>query len=200
MTSTKVLPTGTSGYIGGAVLAQVLKSKHTSIKLSALVRSSEHEDIIRKLSAEPVLFEGLHQLDLIKYLASEHDMVISCASTMDLPSCVALVEGLGTRRAKTGKEVNYVHTSGPSNFGDHVITSEAILGIRLDKDDIFSFEKDGQDDWLLRKVDVAITEAGLRLGVRTYIINPPLIYGLGDGSINKQSLQIPTLIKMRLHL
>ncbi|KAF8848899.1 hypothetical protein BDZ45DRAFT_753347 [Acephala macrosclerotiorum] len=47
---------------------------------------------------------------------------------------------------------------------------------------------EGEVTWLLRKVDVGITEAGLRLGINTYILNPPLIYRIGHGPINKQSL------------
>ncbi|KUJ11031.1 NAD(P)-binding protein [Mollisia scopiformis] len=198
MAITKVLLTGASGYIGGAVLAQILKSNHDDVRISALVRSSEHADIIRNLGVESILFKGLDQLDLIKASASEHDLVISCASAMDLPSCLALVEGLAQRRASTGTDVHYIHTSGTLNFGDHPITGKSFLGIRTDKDDIFSWEKETQDDWLLRKVDIGITEAGLRFGVKTYIVNPPIIYGIGNGPIHKQSLQIPALINLSL--
>ena len=66
-------------------------------------------------------------------------------------------------------------TSGASNFGDLPITGKAVLDVRSDMDDIFSWEKDHQEDWILRKVDVTISEIGSRLGVKTYIVTPPLI-------------------------
>jgi hypothetical protein len=66
-------------------------------------------------------------------------------------------------------------TSGTSNFGDHPISGEPNLTIRSDEDEIYSWEKETAEDWILRKVDVAITDAGEHLGVKTAIINPPLI-------------------------
>ena len=66
-------------------------------------------------------------------------------------------------------------TSGTSNFGDHPYTGTPDLQVRSDKEDIFSWEKENAEAWIIRKVDVAITEAGLRLGVKTAIVNPPLI-------------------------
>jgi hypothetical protein len=36
-------------------------------------------------------------------------VVISCASAMDLPSCIAMVEGLGERKAASDKDVLYIH-------------------------------------------------------------------------------------------
>ena len=47
--------------------------------------------------------------------------------------------------------------------------------MRQDTDAIFDWEKATADDWILRKVDVRITELGLELGVKTHIVNPPLI-------------------------
>ena len=58
---------------GGAVLAQILKSNHGALKLSALVRSPAHSEMVRKLEVEPILFRGLDELDTIKTSASEHD-------------------------------------------------------------------------------------------------------------------------------
>lgn len=36
-------------------------------------------------------------------------VIISCASAMDLPSCEALVKGLGSRKAETDGDVFYIH-------------------------------------------------------------------------------------------
>jgi hypothetical protein len=42
-------------------------------------------------------------------LCDSLSVVVSCASTMDEPSCVALVEGLSLRKKTVGGDVFYLH-------------------------------------------------------------------------------------------
>ena len=49
-----------------------------------------------------------------------------------------------------------------------------------------------------RQTDLTVIETGLRVGVKTYIIMSPLIYGIGTGHFNQQSIQIPAMIKAAL--
>jgi nucleoside-diphosphate-sugar epimerase len=201
MAPRKVLITGASGYIGGSVLAELCTQQiETGVQLSALVRSAAHRDAVRAIGITPIHFEGLQDLEAIRKAASAHDIVVSCASAMDEPSCLALVEGLGERKRRSSDPVLYIHTSGTSNFGDHAISGEEVnLSVRSDEDDIYSWESETADKWILRKVDVAITDAGERLNVKTVIVNPPLIYGTGTGPVNQRSLQVPALVKLALH-
>ena len=46
-----------------------------------------------------------------------------------------------------------------------------------------------------RQTDLTVIEVGLQVGVKTYIIMSPLIYGIGTGHFNKISIQIPTMIR-----
>ena len=46
-----------------------------------------------------------------------------------------------------------------------------------------------------RQTDLTVIELGLQVGVKTYIIMSPLIYGIGTGHFNKVSIQIPTMIR-----
>ena len=46
-----------------------------------------------------------------------------------------------------------------------------------------------------RQTDIAVVETGLKVGVKTYIIMSPLIYGIGTGHFNQQSIQEPLMIK-----
>ena len=46
-----------------------------------------------------------------------------------------------------------------------------------------------------RQTDLTVVETGLKVGVKTYIIMSPLIYGIGTGHFNQQSIQEPTMIK-----
>ncbi|RFU79624.1 nadp-binding [Trichoderma arundinaceum] len=201
MAQVKVLLTGASGYIGGSVLQALLNDFGKDISLSALVRSIASRDGVQKIGATPIHFGGLQDIDTIKKTASEHDVVISCASSLDEPSCLALVEGLGIRKQATGQDVFYIHTSGASNFGDHPITQpeSKTLKIRTDKDNIYEWERDNSEAWITRKVDVTIIDAGERLDVKTVIVNPPLIYGQGTGPGNQRSIQIPALVGISLH-
>lgn len=45
----------------------------------------------------------------IRYLPSA--VVISCASSLDEPSCLALIEGLADRKLTTKQDVFYIHAS-----------------------------------------------------------------------------------------
>lgn len=49
-----------------------------------------------------------------------------------------------------------------------------------------------------RETDLAVIETGLKVGVKTYIIMSPLIYGIGTGHFNQQSIQVPAMIKATL--
>jgi nucleoside-diphosphate-sugar epimerase len=46
-----------------------------------------------------------------------------------------------------------------------------------------------------RTTDISVIETGLATSVRTYIIMPPTIYGVGSGLFNTMSIQIPTLMR-----
>lgn len=41
-------------------------------------------------------------------------VVINCASAMDLNACLALLEGLQKRRKATGRDVHFLHVSVPT--------------------------------------------------------------------------------------
>ena len=49
-----------------------------------------------------------------------------------------------------------------------------------------------------RLTDLTVIETGLKVGVKTYIIMSPTIYGIGTGHFNQQSIQIPSMIQAAL--
>ncbi|KAH7173127.1 uncharacterized protein B0J16DRAFT_389014 [Fusarium flagelliforme] len=178
----KILLTGSSGYIGGSVLHE-LKTRNA----------------VLQMNVKPIHFDGLHDLESNEKAASEHDIVISRASSMDEASCVALIRGLGERKLQHHGEVYHIHTSGTSNFGDHPISGTSVDAVRSDEDGIFGWEKENAEGWITRAVDVAAINAGEEFDVRTAIVNPPIIYGKGTGPPHQTSIQIPALIKVSLH-
>lgn len=46
-----------------------------------------------------------------------------------------------------------------------------------------------------RTTDLVVVETGKKVGVKTYILMSPTIYGFGTGLFNDQSIQIPQLIR-----
>ncbi|RAL16954.1 uncharacterized protein BO97DRAFT_79967 [Aspergillus homomorphus CBS 101889] len=63
--------------------------------------------------------------------------------------------------------------------------------------DLFEYEqmREAHEAYAQRTAELTATQTGERLGVKAYIIVPPLVYGRGSGWFKKQSHQIPTLIR-----
>ncbi|KAF4628389.1 hypothetical protein G7Y89_g9763 [Cudoniella acicularis] len=128
-------------------------------------------------------------------------LVIHTASGFDTAAAKALVLGLGQRKQATGKAVHYIHTSGTSNLGDQPITGKYYEShIFSDEENIYAYEKtrESQHTYAQRTTDLAVVETGLEQGVETHIIMSPTIYGIGTGNFNRQSIQIPTIIRSAL--
>lgn len=58
---------------GGSVLQVLLDDFGKDIAISALVRSIASRDGVSELGATPIHFNGLHDIETIKKVASEHD-------------------------------------------------------------------------------------------------------------------------------
>jgi nucleoside-diphosphate-sugar epimerase len=57
-------------------------------------------------------------------------------------------------------------------------------------------EKNHPERYGQRVTDVAVVETGLSLGVKTYIVVPPTIYGKGSGPFATLSQQVPNLARL----
>ncbi|KAG9229448.1 hypothetical protein BJ875DRAFT_410865 [Amylocarpus encephaloides] len=205
MASFNILVTGVTGYIGGSVLSEILVSnpgilsKHS---ISVLVRGEDKAKVYETKGLRPILFNSLDELELLRQVASEHDIVIHTASGFHTAAARALVLGLGDRRKATGQEVHYVHTTGTSNLGDQNTTQKYTEDGRIfsDKEDIFSYLKSREalQVYAQRTTDIAVVETGLIHNVATTLIMSPTIYGFGSGLFNKHSIQIPILTRSAL--
>ncbi|CEI61260.1 hypothetical protein FVEN_g6016 [Fusarium venenatum] len=205
METPRVLLTGATGYIGGTVLNTIMASSHPSFKnihITVLVRRQDQADTLFDLGVTPMVFKSLDDTELLTEAASTHDIVVHAANGYHIPSAKALLAGLSQRKAKTGKSVHYIHNSGTSNFGNRPVSGKYIEEPRVfsDKDDIYAYEKfrEEKEQYKQRTGDVVVFETGVELGVETYIICSPLIYGRGTGLFNKSSIQIPIMIKAAL--
>ncbi|RYP08973.1 hypothetical protein DL765_008616 [Monosporascus sp. GIB2] len=70
-----------------------------------------------------------------------------------------------------------------------------------DKDNVHAYEKyrESLHSYAQRAAELAVVETGLATGVRTTVIMPPTVYGIGSGFFNRLSVQIPNVIQTALN-
>ena len=208
--SSKILLTGATGYIGGSILANLLSSSspHSkNITITCLVRGS---DRVTKLSSaygdrvRPVLYESLDDIEATTSIAARHDVVINTTLGYHPASGAALVRGLAKRKASTGQDVWMIHTSGTSNLADKPFTEKYVETKEFDdaSDNIYATEKKNEAKvaYAQRTAELGVIDAGLELGVNTLVIVSPTIFGVGAGLFNKTSIQLPVYIRGALGL
>ncbi|EWG55085.1 hypothetical protein FVEG_13135 [Fusarium verticillioides 7600] len=202
METQRILITGATGYVGGSVLTTILSNPSLAeLPITALVRTESQASTLSSLAVTPLLFSNLDDTAFLTEVASTHDIVIHAANGYHVPSAQAFIRGLAQRKRQTGCDVHYIHNSGTSNFGDRPVSKAYIeRKVFSDKDGVYYYEKmrESIEPYHQRTADVTVFELGEELGVKTYIICSPLIYGKGTGLFNKSSIQIPTMVRAAL--
>ncbi|CAF1519015.1 unnamed protein product [Didymodactylos carnosus] len=201
MSSTKIniLLTGATGYTGGAVLTGLLQHSNASnFNITALIRGDESR--VKKLASLGVtpLIGSNDSHEIIEKAASESHVVIHTANSADdLPSATAIVSGLNKRTKATGKPAIYIHTSGTGVLTEDVRGKK---GSNIVYNDLDPAQINGLgDEQLHRNVDLfVINAADANPLLKSVIILPPLIYGIGKGPFNRTSIQLPILIRAAL--
>ncbi|PLB44273.1 NAD dependent epimerase/dehydratase family protein [Aspergillus steynii IBT 23096] len=200
MTNKSIFITGASGYIGGSILSNLLRTKEqwaTSLHISALVRTEVQAEIVTKLGVSPVMFKSFDELERLEQVGEEYDIIIHAGAGWHTASAKALITGQGRRRQKSRTKVHYFQISGTSNLSDRPHTAGYVnTNLFSDEEDIFSYEKyrESCEVYLQRTTDIAVVETGEAWDVTTYIVMAPTIFGLGSGPINRYSIQLPSLI------
>ncbi|OGE47194.1 hypothetical protein PENARI_c056G09552 [Penicillium arizonense] len=172
MAKAKILLTGATGYIGGCVLNTLLNSKLTAVQASAItciLRSEEKASELEKRGVNVFFFKDLDETDILAEAAGENDVVIHTASGFHTLSARALILGLAQRKQRTGRKVYYIHKR------DHAVP------------------------YAQRSSDIVATEVGLEVGVNTYILMMPTIYGI-DTNPSFESGHTRSLIRAALKL
>ena len=201
MSSTKIniLLTGATGYIGGSVLTGLLQHPNASnFKITALLRGDESR--IKKVTALGVtpLIGSNDSHEIIEKAASESHVVIHTANSADdLQSAKAIISGLNKRTQATGKPAIYIHTSGTGVLIEDVRGKKGSSTVYNDLDPA---QINGlADEQVHRNVDLlVINAADANPLLKTVIIIPPLIYGIGSGLFNQTSMQLPLLVRIAL--
>jgi nucleoside-diphosphate-sugar epimerase len=160
--------TGGTGYVGSALLPQLLAAGH---RVTALVRNDERASAIRAAGATPVIGD-LTDTDLLAEAASEADAVLHLASPGNEtnPAVDAgVVEAFLLALHGSGK--TYVHTSGAWTHGNGSDLTETT-----------PFAPPALTAWRLA-LDSRVLDAASD-GVRSIVIAPGIVYGHGAGLVN----------------
>ena len=83
-------------------------------------------------------------------------------------------------------------------MGDQPITGKYHeVNSFTDKSNIYAYQKyrESLQIYPQRTTDLVTVETGLQVGVPTTIIMSPTIYGVGSGTFNKISIQVPTIMR-----
>ncbi|KAF8859153.1 NAD(P)-binding protein [Acephala macrosclerotiorum] len=167
--NSNILITGAAGYIS---------------EEQAKVLSNAGINVLQiDLENENAVLEGL--------LRHEIDIVIHNASSLDPMPATHLITALGKRRDITKEETYFLHTSGMSAFYESAGWTH---GEVKDTDPVYALEKQAIDPFLVRKTNIAVVEHAKDLGVKSFIVVPPLVYGRGTGAWNRLSTQLPSCI------
>ncbi|GAA93584.1 uncharacterized protein L969DRAFT_95770 [Mixia osmundae IAM 14324] len=184
------------GYIGGSLLVELLKDEQ--YELTVLVRSDDKAARLKALGVKSIK-GGFDDQEIIANAVSRADIVIHVAFADDVPSVEAVLKGLRQRPASSDSAI-YIHTSGTGQLSDE---AAGRYGPRVAYSDD---EPEGLDALpptaQHRNVDLIILKAirEEKINARIAIMYPPCIYGLGSGPFNKQSIQIPALIRGSIKL
>ncbi|KAK3627753.1 hypothetical protein LTR56_000253 [Elasticomyces elasticus] len=199
----KIFITGVTGYIAGDTFS-VLQDKHPEYEYTALVRTDEKADIIKKAyPSTRTVIGDLDDSELLKKEASKADIVLHAADASDHEGAAkAIAAGIVEGHSKEHPGF-WLHTGGAG-----ILTWEdsekGRLGEHSDKE---YNDWDGvaeltglPDSAFHRNVDKVVIEAGEKHSdvLKTALVCPPTIYGRGRGPVSVRSRQAYELTKLIL--
>ncbi|KAL0566872.1 hypothetical protein V5O48_015124 [Marasmius crinis-equi] len=209
----KILVTGATGYIGGAVLGGFLaRPDASSLDFRAIVRSPEKAEKLKAFGITPIV--GSHNdEELMVKAASEVDVVLAMADSNDLPAAQATLKGLKKRFEETGTPPIFIHTSGTGSLIDNAAGMYAsdIIYDDSDPDQIETLpatQAHRHVDLELRSyasftaANTDSSSVSFVVGyIKSYIVLPTTIYSIAQGPLfeagisNSHSVQVPRLIR-----
>ncbi|KAK6362478.1 hypothetical protein LTS17_012819 [Exophiala oligosperma] len=187
--------TGASGYVGGDALHALLAAhpdweKHTT----CLLRNHTQEAALRqKWPALNIFYAALDDETAIEEEVKNHNLVLHFAVSSDhVASCRAILKGLSVGGG------HYIHTSGMDVLLDPRLQTGNPSHVEIFNDfsgiDKLSSLPEGSPH---REVDKFVLAAG-NDRVKTAIVCPSTVHGLGRGPVSQRSDQIPKLTQLML--
>ncbi|EIW83626.1 NAD(P)-binding protein [Coniophora puteana RWD-64-598 SS2] len=179
---------GATGYLGSEALLLLndYLPKPNSYHVVALVRNATPERVseLKRLYPDIETLQGtLDDEKIIREAAAQADVVINTGDSLH-PGCVhGILAGLTTRaKSNTGApDPIYVHVSSSTILTDGCNGEHVEPTVWTDKD--FDVHTKLEADAVHADTEFPIADAGKRSEhrIRTFVMNPALIYGVGSG-------------------
>ncbi|KPG95481.1 epimerase [Pseudomonas sp. RIT-PI-q] len=170
--------TGANGFVGGSVAHRLIAEGHS---IRGLLRDPQKAEHLRALGITPVI-GSLDDHELLVAEAQKADAVIDAANSDHAGAVESFIEAL------KGSGKLLIHTSGSSIIGDDAKGND-LSGNIFDEDTPFIVEPLKQPRY---DIDLRLMKAASE-GIRTVVICPSNIYGVGHG-LTDHSFQLPFLI------
>ncbi|KIK66786.1 hypothetical protein GYMLUDRAFT_37908 [Collybiopsis luxurians FD-317 M1] len=204
-TSTAVLLTGASGYLGGSLLVHLLRKfnlESHNVSLYTLVRKPEQVVKVQELGGNVTVLVGdVLDAEGMKKLIIDNSIsiVIETVDARQFAVAQPCIEALAVVKDKLDVPVHFVHTSGAKMFSSHVGVDQS--GFLNDDDGDVYNTMAGLDTRhpVMKKfvgLNNQIIDFAESKGVRAYIVAPPMVYGPGKGFGNKISIQNVALVRV----
>ncbi|KZT03271.1 NAD(P)-binding protein [Laetiporus sulphureus 93-53] len=199
---TAIFLTGATGYIGGAVLARLLKHPSAeTFDITVLTRDANKAKKLETFGVKAVV--GTHDdLDKLESLAEQSHVVFSCADADNLPAIQAILQGQRKRHASVGDLPILIHTSGTGEIAEG--TKGMYASETSYSDTNVEQIKSIPETAFHRNVDLTVVAADQQGYTKTYIVLPSTIYGIAThplaqaGISNPHSIQIPNIIRVSI--
>ncbi|CAE6514169.1 unnamed protein product [Rhizoctonia solani] len=189
VTSTNVFILGATGYIGGAILTELLRTS-ANFTITALVRKNSDIELLEKLGVKTIQ-GSFSDVNKIEQASKEADIVYNAADADDMELTQAVLRGLKSKKERGV----LIQTSGTGLLSDNYNGELTPEGSKIWNDNDINDIKGIPSTQPHRNVDLEIFGAHEREEIDAYIIAPSCIYGTGDGPGNKISQQVPRLIR-----
>ena len=111
---------GATGLMGSHLVV-ALKKTHPELSVTVYIRDTEKATIdylTKSVGVNRIVHGDFSESEKISKLAAEHEIVINCGSSWDVPLTQSIIRGLKARTAEGKKKPSLIHVSGTGNFVD----------------------------------------------------------------------------------
>lgn len=105
----------------GGHLVVALKKAYPDFPLTVYIRDTDsviHSYLTNSVHADRIVIGDFSESEKISKVAAEHDIVINCGSSWDVPLAKSINSGLRARFAEGKGKATLIHISGTGNFAD----------------------------------------------------------------------------------
>lgn len=186
--TTRILLTGATGYVGGALLPILLSQLPPTCSITCFVRTEEQASLLKSNYMGIATVVGtLESRDVLIAEAAKTDIVLHAANVDHEEGTLALLDGLREHRRNSQKELLYFLVSGSGSIGESDFKAgETVLRKYSDVDDaeeIWNLPLDRSHVAVERRLIQGAKEAN----IKSITVAPGWIFHTGIGVGKKES-------------